>query len=266
MRRRDLFWGSALVLLGALFLLGNTLGMNIWSLVWPLFLILLGLWVVWGVASGGEAVEAEEATIPLEGAGRARVRIKHGAGRLSIDAGAGPGDLVAGTFGGGLERRVKRQDDALDVKMQLPSRNWSRFAMPWNWGSPGALNWEVGLSKEIPLSLDLETGASDTRLDLTELLVTDLHVQTGASSTLLTLPANAGHTRARIESGVASVKIRVPAGVAARIRATGGLSEVAVDTSRFPRADRVYQSADYDAAPNKVEIGIEMGMGSVDVR
>jgi hypothetical protein len=268
MRKSSLFWGGILIVIGALLLLNNlgVLDVNLWSLIWPLFLIALGLWILWGFVAGPRSVEAKEVAIPLEGAGRARVRIRHGAGRLHVSTGAGPGELVTGTFGGGLDYRMRRDGDMLDVEMRVPSDGFPPFFMPWNWGPGGALDWSFGLNSEIPLSLDLETGASDTRLDLTDLRVTDLRLKTGASATDLTLPANAGHTRVDIGAGVASVNIRVPSGVAARIRVKGGLAAITVDQNRFPRMGDTYQSTDYDTAPNKVDIDIETGVGSIDVR
>jgi hypothetical protein len=35
-----------------LLLLGSFLDVNVWSLIWPLFLIALGLWTLWGVLAG----------------------------------------------------------------------------------------------------------------------------------------------------------------------------------------------------------------------
>jgi len=265
MKRDTLFWGSILILAGILLMLDNLgiIAVNVWSLLWPLFLIALGLWTLWGVFFGRQSNEVEKVTIPLEGAGQARVRIHHGAGRLRVGAGAGPGELVTGTFGGGVDRRVRRDGETLDVKMSMQSHS---FVMPWTWGAGGAFDWSLSLNGEIPLELACETGASDTRLDLSSLRVTDLRVETGASATDVTLPANAGHTRARIEAGAASVTVRVPAGVAARIRTGGGLAAISVDRNRFPREGGVYRSSDYDTASNKVDLHIETGVGSIDVQ
>jgi predicted membrane protein len=80
------------------------------------------------------------------------------------------------------------------------------------------------------------------------------------------LPIQAGYTRVEVESGAASVTLRVPEDVAARIKASGGLSEISVDQNRFPRTGNGYQSADYDTAANKVDILIETGVGSVKVK
>jgi hypothetical protein len=96
--------------------------------------------------------------------------------------------------------------------------------------------------------------------------VTELKLKSGASSTQMTLPAHAGHTRAQIESGAASVNVRIPEGVAARIRTRAGLASIQVDTQRFPRSGEYYQSPDYEAAEHRVDLDVQTGVGSVDVR
>jgi hypothetical protein len=116
------------------------------------------------------------------------------------------------------------------------------------------------------MALKLETGASESILDLSELLVTELNLQSGASSTELTLPAGAVYTRAKISGGAASFKVRVPSGVAARIQYSGGIASLDVDELRFPRSGDGFQSPDFATAKNKVELNIEVGAASVEVR
>jgi len=268
MRRNNLFWAIILILVGTLLMLNNLgiIRVNVWGLMWPLILISLGVWILWGVFFGGGSIETVEAAIPLEGAAQASIHVKHGAGRLRVDSSAGPDELLAGTFGGGLERRVERDGDTLDVELRMPPTMFPPVVFPGSWGPGNTLDWTFGLNGEVPLSLKLDTGAGEARLDLSDLRVTDLKIQTGASSTNVTLPANAGHTRAKIGAGAASVTVRVPSGVAARIRAGGGLASVNVDKNRFPRQGGVYQSPDYDMAENKVDLRIDTGVGSIDVR
>ena len=103
-------------------------------------------------------------------------------------------------------------------------------------------------------------------LDLGDLQVTALQVHTGASGTRITLPENAGFTQVTCEGGVADLRLQVPSGVAARIRYHGGLSSLDVNTSRFPHAGSEYRSQDYDGATNKVDIDVQMGVGSVHIQ
>lgn len=258
MRSNSLFWGSIVILLGVLFLLDNLnlINVSVWGLIWPIFLIALGFWTLSG-AFFRRSAPLEQVVIPLEGAARAKVRLNHGAGRLNVHAESRAGNLVEGSFGGGLEFHTRREGDLLDVKMKTPS-NFFPFGIHW-----GGLDWSFGLNREVALALDIQTGANEARLDLTDLHVTDLRLHSGASATELTLPANAGVTRVEVEIGAASANIHVPPGVAARIRAEGGLSNININQQRFPRLDKTYQSPDYETAANKADIRIEVGVGSV---
>ncbi len=263
MRRGNLFWATLLIAAGVLLLLNNLgiLRVNVWGIIWPLALIALGVSALWRVFSRRD-VETEHAVIPLDGARRARVKIKHGAGKLEIFADAGGINLAEGDFGGGLELDTHHVGDGLEVEMRMPDMVVAPWNMPWG----GSLTWSVGMNPEIPLMLDLETGAGEAELNLTDLQVTDLRLRTGASSTRVQLPAQAGQTRVDLASGASSIVLYVPQGVAARIRAKGGLSAVSIDESRFPRFGDIYQSPDFDTAANRVEVSAETGVGAIEVR
>jgi hypothetical protein len=253
--------GVVLIVLGAITLMG------IFHVFWPLLLIAVGVLIVAGATwRRGEAVR-EQASVPLDGAQEASVRIRHGAGKLLIGAGASPSDLLSGSFGGGLSAAQTRDGGRLSVDMRVKDRDVSHYVFPWTRGNIGVLDWDLVLNSAIPVSLALETGASESRLTLTDLQVRELTVSTGASATVVDLPSRAGMTRVRIESGAASVKLRIPAGVAASITARGALAGIRVDSARFPKSGTggSYRSADYDSASNRVEILAETGVGSIEI-
>ena len=262
MRRGNIFWGIVLLLVGALLLLDNLGylgGIEVWTLIWPLFLISLGVWILLG-AFFRRNIQSEHVMIPIENAQSARMRLQHGAGRIKVSGSATSGNLLEGDFGGGLDVSKRQSGDILDVKMKM-----SGSIFPFDWSPGQSLDWVFKLTRDIPLILELETGASDNTIDLTDLRVSDLSLKSGASSTNLTLPANAGRTRVNIEAGAASVRITVPAGVAARIRSKGGLSSINVNQQRFSKSGDLYQSPDYDSAANQADIEVQMGVGSVEI-
>jgi hypothetical protein len=260
MHRNEFFWGGALIAVGVLLLLGIVFKISVWALIGPLFLIALGAWIIWGIYGRPAAAPAEPAAVPLEGASRARITVHHGAGRLTIGGGAEAGNLLDGTFTGGVQCHTRREGDRMEVDLQVARSSW-----PWVWGTPG-LAWNLRLNPDVPLSLKLETGGNEALLDLTELRVEELRLSTGASATEVLLPARAGFTKVKVGAGVATVRLRVPEGVAAKFEFEGGLATANVDTSRFPRAGGEYCSPDYAAAANKVDIEVEAGVGSVDLR
>ncbi len=267
MRRNNLFWGTILVVLGVLFLLramgwitGDVMG---WF--WPIFLILLGGWVISGsfwrrssfFGAGAEA-DGTPFDIDLQGAAQAAIKFEHGAGRLEIGAGAPPGRLLSGNSGLGVTHSSELIGDKLEARISA-GPTFIPFV------GPGGGIWRFQLTPDTPLSLHVSAGASELTLDLSDLQVTYLKLETGASSTVLTVPRR-GVSLVDIEAGAASIDIRVPDGVAARVRLKGGLSSTDIDGERFPNLEgRIYQSADYNDAANRAEITIEAGVGKISV-
>jgi hypothetical protein len=266
MRQSRLFWGVVILLIGLLLLLDNFgvlsfLNVSVGALVFPLMLIALGAWVLWMSMTSKPGFETEELAIPLEGVEEAHVTVEYGAGELSIQGTAKAGELLSGTFDG-VRHRVTCEGQSAKVRLESPSMVFA----PFNFGPAYRRVWSFGLSSAIPLSLTVKTGASDNKIDLRDLKVSRLRLETGASSTRLTLPAHAGYTEVRGSSGAASLTVDIPEGVAARIRTGGGLSDVKLDRNRFPRTANANQSPDYETAENKVDLYLEMGVGSITIR
>jgi hypothetical protein len=123
----------------------------------------------------------------------------------------------------------------------------------------------MALTAEIPVDLRLDTGANRSTIDLTTLRIRRLEIHTGASETHVRLPS-VGETTARVECGFASVNLAVPEGVAARVRGSVGIGALTVDASRFPRLADGWASPDFETAPNRMDITVAGGFGSVDIR
>jgi hypothetical protein len=259
--RGNIFWGVILIVLAALLLLSQNglISGSIFNYFWPLAIIALGVWLIIGFFTRNRTVEGKNFSMPLEGAASAYVKLNHAAGRLNMHSGAETGELFHGTFGGGLYTNSHRENDRLDVKIRTPQQFWA-------WWPGESLDWDISLNRDVPISLKIDSGASASVLDLSDLKVTDLDIDTGASSTELTLPANAGNTHVDIDTGASSLKVTVPAGVAASIRVKSGIASVNVN-SRFARIDgNLYRSDDYNTASNRVDMTIDAGVGSIEVR
>lgn len=255
----DLLWPLAWVALGVVLLLSTTgrLGVSPGELIsngWPIVLVGIGLWFL-----GSSVVHArpptQQLSLPLPAVDAARVRLAFGGGSLHVER-APDGLLAAGTFSSGVSVKELGPGD-IELSPDTSGGGW----LPWD----GTLDWRVGLTGEVPLDLRVDGGAYRGTLDLSDLLVRSLEIRTGASDTRVMLPRAAGMTTVRAESGAASTTLSVPEGVAARVRSKMSLGSVSVDEVRFPRAADVWASAGYETAENRVEITIEGGVGSVRV-
>lgn len=264
MRRGQLIWGVILLLLGGL-MLANEMGIrlpngsSLMDLFWPVALLLAGAWILIGVFIRRN-VETENASIDLQGASSANIRISHGAGELKIHSGAAANEIAHGSFMGGLDHTANRNGDRLDVRMK-PARD--AFDFPF-FGPRIQLDWDVALNANIPVALKLELGANKTAIDLRDMNVSDLKLETGASETKLTLPSR-GRFTADLDLGAASLEITVPDGLSARIRASLGAADMKINETRFPRNGGYYQSADYETAVNAVDMTIDAGAASIKI-
>ncbi len=253
MRNGNLFWGAVLILVGVLMAFGAM------RFFWPILLIAVGVWLVAGayLRKGGSG-KTKPVAVNLQGAREMSVRIGHGAGQLRVGAGAASGMALEGECTDNVRLTSQLTGDRLEVRV-----SGDVVIAPFVW-NPRGLDWNLRLSNEVPFSLELETGANQSTVDLRDLRVTALKLQTGASSTDITLPA-AGILTAEIQMGAAEVKVRVPQGVAARIRSKSGLADVSVDTTRFPHANGIYESPDFGSSPNRVDMTVEAGVGKVSI-
>ncbi|SRR6266508_2028339 len=235
MRRTSVFWAVALIALGVLLLLRETV--DAWRDVslGGLVLIAIGTWLLFE-----------------------RPRY----GRLIIGPMSKPGTILEGTFSGGVESQVRRLGDGVEVTLR---QRWHpAWRSGWGHRTGRGFDWALTIDRDVPAALDVRSGASTGRLELEELLVTELTLETGASHTDLVLPRR-GQSTARLQAGAAQVWIRIPTGVAAAIRVRRGLAAIRVDTSRFPQTADGYRSPDFDSAPNRVDLEIEAGAAEVTV-
>ena len=263
MRRGSLFWGSVILLVGIGLLVGNIFRVDVWNIIWPLAIVFLGAWLLLGPVMGRRNIETQQVSVPLETASEADVSLHHGAGRLNLAATGTPGVLLSGSCVGGARVDVNRSGPAARVDLRSEASEYFFGFSSAN--APYGFAWDLQFTPEIPLRLTLETGASESNIDLRDLKVTDFELKTGASSTNVTLPARAGLTRVKISSGAASVKLFLPEGVAGRIRVQSGLAGIHIDTNRFPATAGGYETPGFDAAENKADIFVETGVGAVEV-
>ena len=251
-------WPVAWIIVGSLLLASTTgsLGqgpaewLEQW---WPVVAIGLGIWFLIGAVIPGSA-PVERLSLPLDGVPQASVWISFGGGRLDVVRGPA-GALVDGTFSGGV---LQTSDGPGRVHLSQDTT----YGLPW---LDHEGTWTVGVTGEVPLDLKLETGATRTTVDLGDTRLRLLDLQTGASDTRVRLPRAAGATEVRASAGAASLTLEVPEGVAARIRSRMALGSSQIDEGRFPRSFEGYASPDFETAANRVDIAIEGGVGSVKV-
>lgn len=236
------------------------------------FFIILGLTVgaslVWG-RTDREVIKRE---IPLTTEERLDVHLSFGVGELEILKGRGdrlvratlefPEDEEAPEFqyrkhGRGGDLRIETGDrfgwdeDEKGVNIEIEDGDWD-----WGsaWGDDKRNEWNIALTDKIPISLDIETGASNNEIDLTGLKIADLDIEAGACELALTVDEPSGY-----RTRVISIE-----GGAARLRAEG-LGNLNFDRMEFDGGAGQFTldfSGDLD---HRATVEIDLGVGQLNV-
>jgi hypothetical protein len=277
---------------------------NMWRL-WPVILVLAGIelllahrvpWLLLAVVAAlvlvagvlvtnlnlGQPAASGGVTrsIPtdLVGATQATVTVRFGAGELSIGplVRPGPDQLAVMTYEGPAElvpepRYSPTPGGVGRLEYQTTDTHAGpRFPPFFGFGSRDSdtLRMDVNLTPNVPIaSLQVQTGATNAHLDLSNLNVNSTDISVGAASAWIRLPQAAGKTTAHISSGAATITLEIPQGVAAQVRHQGGLSTLDIDESRFPLvSEGLYRSTDYGTAQNQVDLSIDTGLTTIVVR
>ncbi len=268
------FWPVVLVLIGLDMLLGWRMRGTPLGVVVALatVAVVLGAAVSWSAAEPRPIIQPRTLAEPLQGATRADVTLRFGAGHFAVGSlGQGSDQLAEFSYGGPAdlqpEATYQVQGGVAQLEYGLRGREPTFAFPPFTERGSGSPSLDVRLSPDVPMSLTLQTGAADSQIDLSQLTVTSLDVQTGATTTFLRLPQSAGTTTAHVQGGASTVTIEVPQDVAAQIQYAGGLSTLNVDPSRFPSVGgQTYRSPNYDTAQNRVDLRIDVGAATVTVR
>jgi len=295
-RRRypSLVWPILLVTAGVLFLLSNlgVLEVNFWELwrLWPLLLILAGLEIILGrrsflgnlvvlivtiaVVAGvviflvtapdvlaPSASGVDRIVEPLEGIERASLKVDFAAGQLDISALSDSTSLIEGDLELATERKPAWEVDRKGSQADMTLAYKGPFSTS---GWRGGDEWHLRLSPNVGLALEVDVGAGRATIDLTGLDIRDLSVSAGASQSTVVLPRE-GNFTAEISGGVGGLVLEIPEEMAARIQVDRGLSALDI-SSRFDKEGDVYQTDDWHASDDRVDLQVDIGVGLVTVR
>jgi D-serine deaminase-like pyridoxal phosphate-dependent protein len=122
--------------------------------------------------------------------------------------------------------------------------------IPFLGNGSDAIQMDVNVNPNVSIAaLNVQTGATNAHLDLSNLKVSSMDFSIGAASAWIRLPQAAGPSTAHISSGAATITLEIPQGVAAQIHHKGGLSTLDIDQTRFPLvSEGVYASPDFATA------------------
>ena len=294
-RRPSITGPVILIALGVIFLLNNLglVELNAWDIVlrfWPILLIAVGLDILighrsaWGSAislvvilailAGGivffdnqprwkYAVQSVE--IPLGNVGNATVTLDPAVGYLLVDAlPKGSKVLIKGEVRPFSGEEIGETVDFSGTRATIDLWTKGVIVVPFFSGWSDQPSWDLALHPGVAIDMVVDFGVGKAELDLRDLQIGELLVKHGVGQTILLLPA-ADNMDIVLEGGIGEIRVVIPKDVGVRLRADVGIGNVQVP-SDYTRDGDFYLSPGYAAAEKQIEVVIDLGIGSVQVR
>lgn len=123
---------------------------------------------------------------------------------------------------------------------------------------------DIKLNPDIRWNLEIDAGAADIELDLSQYILDEIHIQGGATSMEIKLGSLSDDVHLEIETGVSSVLIKVPEELACEVNTDSFLI-----SRELPGFDKVskstYVSPNFASAEKNVSIQFDSGISSLRV-
>jgi hypothetical protein len=291
-RYRTFIWPAVLILAGVVALLVN-IGQipvdRLYQLInlWPLVLVVIGIELILRRTVHGTAGDAAAALIVLlaivgaaayvtvapspsathsfESSGqRGDIASAH----LEIEAGAATVNIAGAADGGSdlyrahIEYSGPKPQVGLDtasgtLTISQPSSNFlflqtRRFAV------------NLQLNPGVQWTVELNTGATTSTLDLARVHVTSVSLNSGASRDEITLGPASGVVPVEINGGALTVRIHRPSGTEASVEVSGGAVNLTADGKNMHAVGHLsYDSAGLPGAANRYRIEVNGGACTV---
>lgn len=247
-----------------------------------------------GLGAAPVSVEAQTETIafPAAGVDEANIDLDFGAPSVRVYALEDSSDLIAGTvsYTGELFFTTRLENGRAAITLDATGGSGLFWLDPRNWAQPGEMApWQIGLNRRIPLRLTMDVGSGPADLNLRTLQLTQLKLDGGSGSVTLALPdgnydvtydagsgatrlslPEGGRQRIEIKGGSGSLTLTLPRSLETRVEVKSGSGSFRLP-ERFTQIrggkpdEGVWVTPNFDDAPNRVELFIDVGSGSVRI-
>jgi hypothetical protein len=299
-RRRDLIFPLALILIGVVVLLANVGVLSSVALqrladLWPLLLVLIGLQLILnhtlprnqatiiGLAVTGiilVAAIAYAALAPSTSFGTQHAESSQrltglSAATLELNYSASSVEIRTGSVG----------DDLYKAQVDYPAgenppnisldQSTGTVSISGSGGSLGGFHLFgasqrhliINLATSVPWTIRVSGGATSVRMDVRELKLSNLEISGGASSVNAQLGAPKGTVGIHVTGGANSVTLHAPEGSQWSVSASGGVSSVTINgqsSGGFGNFSK--QSAAYSGASDRFDVELAGGVSHLEFR
>lgn len=204
-------------------------------------------------------VQHQTRSVDRQGAKSVDVSLETGSGELNISGGSS--HLLDADFNYSDSYETPRVD--YNVADGIGHLNISQDSGSAQFG-PKHNQWNLRLSKDVPLELKIEMGAGRGQLHLRDMPVTRLEMKMGAGQADVDLTGDRKNDLiADLQGGVGQVTIRLPRKVGVVVHATGGIGSVDAHGLRHDGGE--YTNEAYGKTAATIRLTVQGGIGQINL-
>jgi len=288
-------WPILIIAIGLEIFIGRKeLWLSIIGVAAALSLLVAGLWVSGGLfGSEGMLPErsnltpvGEEIVHPIDKAKDAEIKIESSVGKLHVESLNHGKKLIEGIIYSVPQERIEEsyEKDGSTIHYYLGNDWEPSFPDSLSQSEKQKLSWQLNLTEEIPLDLNLSLGVGESDIDLSDIQLTELdlnigvgqvsvelpegeyaaYIKGGVGQTIVTLP-EAGKIDLKVSGGVGEIIIYIPEKMAAQINIDRGIAGLSLPNG-YRQNEDTYTSPNYSGSDSRVNIELDQGIGNISIQ
>lgn len=288
-----IFWGLLFVIVGGLALFDN-LGIvdvnwgDTWRL-WPLIIIAAGasilsvkhvvwrivstilvvmmlwaiIWVMVGDYSDYRIINSTTTTTQIKSDKVTNAEVNIKASAITLNIGSNDQTAIVKSTMESNVASISERTSITDGTQVVDLAMSAKRSVHW-WTNSIKSEWDVDLNRNLPIKLSVDTGASDTDANLSDVKLTSANIKIGASNLRLKIGKKTDNVDVNIDSGVSSIIIKVPNDSGVRLKLDSGLTSRQLADLKAT-GENIYESSDYVNTMNKINITAKVGVSSFTI-
>lgn len=202
-----------------------------------------------------------DVTVEKDEAEELDVKLEMSAGKMYVSSGAddwmeGEIEYSGSKFKPNLEYEISGDKGIIEIDQKNKGVNLGEQKN----------EWDISLSEEVPLELEVKAGASDTNLDLRGLKLKELTVEAGVGDIEVDLSGDWEESfQVTLETGVGETTVILPKDVGVKVITKKGIGSTDIE-GFISKGDHTYVNEAYEKAEVVITVNAELGVGEANFK
>jgi len=195
----------------------------------------------------------------VDGINKIEMRINLGAAKINVDALSGSGRIYNGNFSGKEELAIQNSVEGSIGKTTFEEKPGFHFGKD----KERTLNLEI--SQNLPLDLEINTGASTLDLDFSKIDLQKLNIDSGATKGKIRFGLIEKKIDAIISTGASDYKLMIPKSFAISVSSDSALTGNNFESVGLIKQGKFYKSPNYEQSENQIMIKLSSGASKFEI-